>query len=439
MRRASWKEVHGELTRLARSKGAYDADEARWLLEGKRVRVHEQLGYGSYLSYLEHVFGYGPRLASERLRVAEALASLPALFDALSSAELSWSAVRELSRVAVPATEAEWIAAARGRSVREVEEMVSGRRSGDRPGDPADPGAVRHVLRLELSADALAAFRDARRQIEIEVGHTLDDDEAVRMLAQYALGGPGDPGRAAYQIAITVCAECGRGARDGAGRVLAVEPHVVEAARCDAQELATHVGCESAPAVQSIPPRIRRLVSRRDHGRCRVPGCRAAKNLEIHHIIPRSAGGTHDPWNLMLTCSAHHTQIHTGVLRVSGKAPDRLEFRRRRDPSRPAEAVLSGAVGARAERHVRARADAHADAMLALRSLGATASQASRALAAASPGAVGVEALVREALAILWPTRASRVSEPVPPYGCWQIGGTATSAFPPGLSTARAH
>jgi len=64
MRRASWKEVHGELTRLARSKGAYDADEARWLLEGKRVRVHDQLGYGSYLSYLEHVFGYGPRLAS---------------------------------------------------------------------------------------------------------------------------------------------------------------------------------------------------------------------------------------------------------------------------------------------------------------------------------------------------------------------------------------
>ena len=50
MRRASWKEVHGELTRLAHSKGVYDADEARWLIEGKRVRVHQELAYGSYLS-----------------------------------------------------------------------------------------------------------------------------------------------------------------------------------------------------------------------------------------------------------------------------------------------------------------------------------------------------------------------------------------------------
>ncbi len=115
MQRDTWKRVHGELTRLARSKGAYDAEEARWLLEGKRVRVHEPLGYGSFLSYLEHVFGYGPRMAGERLRVAEALAGLPAMNDALASGELCWSAVRELTRVAVPATEAEWIAAARGK------------------------------------------------------------------------------------------------------------------------------------------------------------------------------------------------------------------------------------------------------------------------------------------------------------------------------------
>ena len=36
---ARLEEVHAELTRLARSKGAYDAEEARWLLEGKRGLV----------------------------------------------------------------------------------------------------------------------------------------------------------------------------------------------------------------------------------------------------------------------------------------------------------------------------------------------------------------------------------------------------------------
>lgn len=95
MRGDGWREVHGELVRLARLRGAYDADEARWLIEGKRVRVHEPLGHGSYLQYLEHVFGYGPRQASERLRVAEALAGLPGLMEALAENELSWSAVRE--------------------------------------------------------------------------------------------------------------------------------------------------------------------------------------------------------------------------------------------------------------------------------------------------------------------------------------------------------
>ncbi|HTE53339.1 MAG TPA: HNH endonuclease signature motif containing protein, partial [Kofleriaceae bacterium] len=262
----------------------------------------------------------------------------------------------------------------------------------------------------DVSGDALAAFRDARQRIELDVGHTLDDDELVRMLAHHALGGPSDPGRAAYQVAMTVCEQCGHGTRDGAGRTFAVEAHEVDAARCDAQVLpravthvgrgggagmrvggrteveseqveseqveseqveseqiesqevaappgaprvdrathvgrdlaeqggavhavdraaraeeetgadrqagdagdagdvgearviesrhephepipSTHVGRAAPAASQSIPPRIRREVWRRDHGRCRVPGCRAARFLEVHHIVPRALGG----------------------------------------------------------------------------------------------------------------------------------------------------
>ncbi len=195
MRDEMWKTVHAELTRLARAKGEYDAEEAHWLVAAVRLRVHEQVGYATALEYLERLFGYGPRMAKERLRVAEALAGLPAMRDALAAGGLTWSAVRELSRVAQAGTEAEWLAAARGKTARQIEEMVPGRKPGDRPSDPAEP-VTRHVLRLELSAEALAAFREARRQIELEVGHSLDDDAAVRMLAHYALRGPDDPGRA---------------------------------------------------------------------------------------------------------------------------------------------------------------------------------------------------------------------------------------------------
>jgi 5-methylcytosine-specific restriction endonuclease McrA len=385
MRDSMWKKVHEELTRLASVKGEYDADEARWLLEAQRLRVHEQVGYGTLLEYLERILGYGPRMARERLRVAEALAKLPAIREALAASVLAWSAVREISRVAAPTTEDEWLDAARGKTVREVEEMVSGRKPGDRPSDPAEP-VTRHVLRLEVSSDALAAFRDARRRMELDVGHSLDDDAAVRMLAHYALGGPDEPGRAPYQIAMTVCKECGRGTRDGSGQVLDVEPHRVEAARCDGQEVdLTHVGSHAPPAAQTIPPRVRRLVWRRDHGRCQVPGCRAAKHLEVHHLRWRSDGGGHDPLNLTAMCDAHHDLVHRGLLVVEGTAPD-LVFRH-------ADGTLYGHRGDEAD---------EADAIDGLRRMGVTASDARTAVAeAAASGAVRLEDLLREALRFL--------------------------------------
>jgi 5-methylcytosine-specific restriction endonuclease McrA len=394
-------------------KGEYDADEARWLLEAQRLRVHEQVGYGTLLEYLERLFGYGPRMAKERLRVAEALAKLPAIREALASGALAWSAVREISRVAAPTTEDEWLAAARGKTVREVEEMVSGRKPGDRPSDPAEP-VTRHVLRLEISSDALAAFREARRRIELDVGHSLDDDAAVRMLAHYALGGPDEPGRAPYQIAMTVCKECGRGTRDGSGQVLEVEPHRIEAARCDGQEIdLTHVGSHAA-AAQNIPPRVRRLVWRRDHGRCQVPGCRAAKHLEVHHLRWRSDGGGHDPSNLTAMCDAHHDLVHRGLLVVEGSAPD-LVFRH-------ADGTLYGQRGAeeadvvaglrwmgvpsadarRAEAAASAAGAEEADVVAGLRRMGVPAADARRAVAeAAASGAVRLEELLRRALLVL--------------------------------------
>lgn len=180
---------------------------------------------------------------------------------------------------------------------------------------------------VELSPETMAAFRDARRSLEDRAGHGLDDDELVRMLAHHALGGPGGSGRAAYQVAMTVCEACGRAARDGAGRAHPVEAADAEAALCDAQVLpATRVGRPIATATQTIPPRIRRAILRREHGRCCVPGCRASRFLEVHHIVPRSRGGTHDPANLVVLCSAHHGRVHDGSLRLIGQAPEHLAF-----------------------------------------------------------------------------------------------------------------
>src|SRR5690242_8545284 len=71
------------------------------------------------IEYLERRMRYGPQVAAERLRVAEALDALPAIEQALDRGELSYSAVRELTRIATRKTEDAWVAACRGKVLRQ--------------------------------------------------------------------------------------------------------------------------------------------------------------------------------------------------------------------------------------------------------------------------------------------------------------------------------
>src|SRR5688500_16606299 len=147
-----WKRAHNELVRLARDHAQLEWDVGRWLLRALRAATPLRLGYASMAEYAHRLFGFDGRFTSEKLRVAETLEELPELSRAMREGELTWSAVRELTRVATPATEADWLAVARGRVSRDIERMVSGRKQGDRPDDPADNSIVKHVLRFEVRA-----------------------------------------------------------------------------------------------------------------------------------------------------------------------------------------------------------------------------------------------------------------------------------------------
>jgi len=113
-----WQSVDRALRTIVRSHdAALDADEARWLREAEALQIWRPLGMVSALDYMERVLGYGPRVAKERLRVARALGALPQLTAALAGGELPFSAVRELTRVATPATEEAWARAAAGKNL----------------------------------------------------------------------------------------------------------------------------------------------------------------------------------------------------------------------------------------------------------------------------------------------------------------------------------
>jgi 5-methylcytosine-specific restriction endonuclease McrA len=323
-----WHRAHAALSRLARSRARLDWEEGRLLLDALRSNAHLHLGFGSFGEYIERMLGHTRRATEERLRVAEALERSPGLANALRDGSLSWSAVRELTRVATASNEEAWLEVAKGRTLRQIEELVAGHSPGDMPNDSGDPSLRRHVLRFEVSAETYAAFREAMAKLRRESDSSLDDDASLLLVARQILGGPTDEGRAPYQIALTVCEECGRGRQQGRGELVEVGADVVETARCDAQHVGhTHVGAEPTKARQDITPALRRHVLRRDGGRCVVPGCRQSLFLDLHHVVLRSEGGEHSVDNLITVCGAHHRALHRGQLVIDGHSSSNLMFR----------------------------------------------------------------------------------------------------------------
>src|SRR5262245_17185989 len=185
-----WRTAHEALSRLARLRAAADAEEGRWLLAAQRAAAHVHLGFGCFAEYVERLFGYRPRSTHEKLRVAAALESLPALASALEAGRLSWSAVRELTRVAVAETESDWLELALGKSLRQLEELVAGKHPGAAPAAPPDPSLLRHVLRFEVTAETFALVREAMAELRRRSDAALSVDAALLKMARCVLGDP---------------------------------------------------------------------------------------------------------------------------------------------------------------------------------------------------------------------------------------------------------
>lgn len=328
---AGWQSVDDALREISKRRGALDGLEARWLREALRVKIWRELGYVSMADYLERRLGYAPRTASDRVRVAMALEDLPQIAKALEGG-LPHSAVRELTRVATRENEKTWLDAARGKSVHEIEELVSGRGRGSNPGDPKNPSLAGRTLPFEgIRPSTEASLRDARRKLQDERGggEVLTDDEVLAALTRHFLEGErGERTKAPYQIAVTLCEHCGRGWQQSGGRKHELSAAEIARACCDAERIGSLDGDAPERAAQDVTPAMRRFVYRRDGGRCRVPGCRSTRCLEIHHIVARILGGSHEAENLILICDGCHAALHRGLITISGTSSELVVVRR---------------------------------------------------------------------------------------------------------------
>src|SRR6266508_2161154 len=194
-------------------------------------------GFRSCAAWLSWRVGLAPGAAREHVRVARALGTLPRLARALAHGELSYSKVRELTRVATPETEERLLAVGRAGTTEHVERIVRGWRRVDRQAEaretarqhasralhvyPDSDGTVivRGRLTPEIGALLVQALAAARETLYRQTrGKETKSDpptmvqqqaDALALLAETALHhgiDPGSPGER-YQVVVHVDAE----------------------------------------------------------------------------------------------------------------------------------------------------------------------------------------------------------------------------------------
>ncbi len=319
--------LNRRLCEYTAKRSALDAAESYDLVRAEQLKIYALFGCATHWEYLERVCGYGPHAARERMRVARALVRLPMTMQKLSRGVLSFSAVRELSRVATAGTEEDWLAKVEGMNVHQIERAVAGHTPGDLPDDPKQPDLRIRSIRLQLPNEVYALWRQARVELESEYGIELGDLQFVEMLLRRALDQSSGANGPSHQIAYKQCDDCKRATINGGGLELDIPAEVIEKARCDARHLGSLDAEHPDRATSTVTPRIREQVFARDEFCCRVPGCRSHRNLEIHHIHAQAKGGTHELSNLTLLCSGHHTAHHHGLLEITGEAPYAIRAR----------------------------------------------------------------------------------------------------------------
>jgi len=210
--------------------------------------------------------------------------------------------VRELTRAAVAETEHEWLEFARGKTVRQLEQVLACKQQGDTPSSPPDPSVQRHILRFEVGAETFALFRDALNELHRRAGVALDEDSALLEMARSVLGGPRDEGRASYQVVLSACSSCGSGQQQSNGGLVPVGPEVIRMAHCDCQ----HIG----PIVEQSPPPANDLQPDgwAPGARLQAPGLRPESRAEQESTLDGIAVTEHESAHVS-ACASMDTSV----------------------------------------------------------------------------------------------------------------------------------
>jgi hypothetical protein len=349
--------------------GHINAANHRWLM--LIAEFDRRQGWSDGLTkscahWLNWKCGMAMGAAREKLRVAHALVNLPRIAAAMESGGLSYSKVRELTRVGNTQNEDYLLTIAEHGTASHVERLVRAYRRCQEAEELSreqrqlasrsvmyrydDDGSLVLTCRLpaELGAKVIKAIDMALEQLpsDLTVGVPAGTPrEPVRFSARRAdaLGLLTESflahtmmemvGTDRHQIVVHVAKETLAHRCAGACELEHGPSIAAETARrmaCDASVVELIEDEEGEPLdvgrrTRNISAPLRRLLNARDRG-CRFPGCSNVRYVDAHHIKHWANGGETKPSNLVSLCRFHHRAVHEGGIHIARLDDGALRF-----------------------------------------------------------------------------------------------------------------
>jgi hypothetical protein len=286
-------------------------------------------GFSSLFTYCTEVLRLSEQGAYNRIQAARAARKFPIIFDLLGEAALNLTTVRLLAPHLTNDNHQELLTAARGRSKRDVEELVA-----QHFPQPSVPSSVRKLPAAKTIAptptapDVVAAAETSAPPLACaapvppgpSIGSAVPSPAAPPPPTRRPLVAPLAPDR--YQVRFTASAQTCEKLRLAQDLLRHAVPNgdvaeVVDRAltalienlarKKFAETKKMRASRSTSPSSRHIPAEVKRAVRLRDGARCAFLGtdgrrCSARAFLEFHHVKPYGVGGEATVENIQLRC-----------------------------------------------------------------------------------------------------------------------------------------
>jgi hypothetical protein len=325
-----------ELSRLVGCEREAACELLTHLAEFDGRGLHLQAGFSSLFAYCTELLRLSEHAAYHRIEAARAARRFPVILPLLRDGSINLTTIPLLSRQLTPENHATLLDAARGKSKREVEELIAHWFP-----QPAAPSSVRR-LPVVKSASAREPIDTARAAEPVAEGTTEPSIAQALDAAPeaFAASVPPAPSKAAvtplapdrYKVTFTATADTreklerardllrhqvpGGDLAEIFDRALSVLVEQLEKRKSAASERPRQgtpheAGAPHEAGSRHIPAEVRRSVWGRDGGACAFRAkdgrrCGARGFLEFHHVQPFAALGAASVSNIALRCRSHN-------------------------------------------------------------------------------------------------------------------------------------